>query len=254
MNDINTNNLSNSNIKKNLNQSLQEALKANDQKKIELINRLQIEIEKLLLIREIHKNKKLLDVFKNDVMAVEQEGSYHLIEMILSKEIELLACGDLDAIEMLEKLKKNAQKKIDELSKLSQKFHQNELKIAEQNQVFKIQVSSPSIEQYKPITLYEGFHLEKSLGGAFIQVLDPEIRNLVTQDVINSKPQDLSVKILEEIKNMKKNPNSNKINQKSSTALRENVGEWTNLVNIRENSGKDDEKNNDKVMDLNKTK
>ena len=105
MNDINTNNLSNSNIKKNLNQSLQEALKANDQKKIELINRLQIEIEKLLLIREIHKNKKLLDVFKNDVMAVEQEGSYHLIEMILSKEIELLACGDLDAIEMLEKLK-----------------------------------------------------------------------------------------------------------------------------------------------------
>ncbi|MBM3590378.1 MAG: hypothetical protein FJX30_03260 [Alphaproteobacteria bacterium] len=264
MSDKNIENSSNNNLKKNLYQNLQEAIKTNDQQKIGLINRLQIEIEKLLLIKEIHKNQKLLEAFRNDVITVEQEGSYHLIEMILSKEIELLACGDFEAIEMLEKLKKNAQKKIDELSKLAQKIHQNQLKQVQQNEVFKFQITQNPIEQYRPIIPYDGFHIEKSIGGTLIQVLDPDIKNLVTEDIVNSKPQDLSKAILDEIKNIKNTPRESVVDsnrnlsneeintQKSSTILkkpvtRENKGEWTNLVNKQEISNRNVTNINDEI-------
>jgi hypothetical protein len=48
-----------------------------------------------------------------------QDGSYNLIEMILLKEIELLEIGDFEAIDMLNKIKKKAQEKINKLLQIS---------------------------------------------------------------------------------------------------------------------------------------
>ena len=110
-------------VKNNLSQQMKIAVKEQDLEKINLIQRIENEIEKLFVIKKIYEDSKLLGLFKDDVNKVVKDSHFHLIEMILLKEIELLMLGDLEAIEMLESLKKRAQKKIDDLNKIALKIH-----------------------------------------------------------------------------------------------------------------------------------
>ena len=113
----------------------------------------------------------------------------------------MLSIGDFEAIEMLDKLKKKAQEKIKKLSEIALQIHQNQLKISQETplSLTPIYYSRPE-ESYKTFTKYEGFHLEKTMGGEFIQTLDADIKNLVGSDIVNSKPEQLSQNIISEIK------------------------------------------------------
>lgn len=179
------------------------ALEERDKTKLSIIERLENEIEKLLLIKKVREDKKLLNIYQKDINNVMQEGSYNLIEMILSKEIELLEMGDFDAIDMLNRLKKKAEEKIKKLSEIALQIHQAQLVKTASIQELPDRIFSKPVEPYKPSIQYEGFHLEKTLGGEIIQALDPDLKNLVGNDIINSKPEQLSQRIINEIKDLK---------------------------------------------------
>ena len=179
------------------------ALEERDKTKLSIIERLENEIEKLLLIKKIREDKKLLNIYQKDINNAMQEGSYNLIEMILSKEIELLEMGDFDAIDMLNRLKKKAEEKIKKLSEIALQIHQAQLVKTASIQELPDRIFSKPVEPYKPSIQYEGFHLEKTLGGEIIQALDPDLKNLVGNDIINSKPEQLSQRIINEIKDLK---------------------------------------------------
>jgi hypothetical protein len=251
----------------NLAEHKKKALEDGDKKKLDIIERLENEIEKLLIIQQIREDQKLLNIYRNDINNVMQEGSYNLIEMILLKEIELLSIGDFEAIEMLDKLKKKAQEKIKKLSEIAIQIHQNQLKISQETPLFLTPIfySKPA-ESYTTFTKYEGFHLEKTMGGEFIQTLDADIKNLVGSDIINSKPEQLSENIISEIKNIRKGNfeistennnvntplesiNNNSSNNNNNSIIKKNLqptnavpsggnrsikGEWTDLVNNQE--------------------
>ena len=179
------------------------ALEERDKDKLSIIERLENEIEKLLLIKKVREDKKLLNIYQKDINNAMQEGSYNLIEMILSKEIELLEMGDFDAIDMLNRLKKKAEEKIKKLSEIALQIHQAKLVNSAITQELPDRIFSKPVEPYKPSIQYEGFHLEKTLGGEIIQALDPELKHLVGNDIINSKPEQLSQRIINEIKDLK---------------------------------------------------
>ena len=179
------------------------ALEEQDKAKLSIIERLENEIEKLLLIKKVREDKKLLNIYQKDINNAMQEGSYNLIEMILLKEIELLDMGDFDAIDMLNRLKKKAEEKIKKLSEIALQMHQAKLVNSAITQELPDRIFSKPVEPYKPSIQYEGFHLEKTLGGEIIQALDPELKNLVGNDIINSKPEQLSQRIINEIKDLK---------------------------------------------------
>lgn len=179
------------------------ALEERDKAKLSIIERLENEIEKLLLIKKVREDKKLLNIYQKDINNAMQEGSYNLIEMILSKEIELLEMGDFDAIDMLNRLKKKAEEKIKKLSEIALQIHQAKLVNSAITQELPDRIFSKPVEPYKPSIQYEGFHLEKTLGGEIIQALDPELKHLVGNDIINSKPEQLSQRIINEIKDLK---------------------------------------------------
>ena len=187
----------------NLSEHKKKALEDHDKEKLSIIEKLEKEIEKLLIIKQIRADQKLLNIYKKDINNVMQEGSYNLIEMILLKEIELLEAGDLEAILMLNKLKEKAQEKINKLSEIAFQTHQNQIKFVEREPSPKPVFISKPAQSYKPMTQYEGFHLEKTLGGEFIQTLDADIKNLVGSDIVNSKPEQLSQNIIAEIKNIR---------------------------------------------------
>jgi len=243
----------------NLYQQKKKAFDENDKEKLVIIERLEIEIEKLLIIQQVRENQKLLNLYRDDINNIMQEGTYNLIEMILLKEIELLSIGDFEAIEMLNKLKKNAQDKIKKLSEIAIKNHQNHTKFDNSNSSPKPIYSSNPEKSYKPITLYEGFHLEKTLGGEFIQALDADIKNLVGNEILNSKPEQLSKNIIDEIRNIRQggvdlndevknlsdNIQNNNVNKTSSiikktfkssqVSVDYNIkGEWTDLISTQE--------------------
>ena len=179
------------------------ALEEQDKAKLSIIERLENEIEKLLLIKKVREDKKLLNIYQKDINNAMQEGSYNLIEMILLKEIELLEMGDFDAIDMLNRLKKKAEEKIKKLSEIALQMHQAKLVNSAITQELPDRIFSKPVEPYKPSIQYEGFHLEKTLGGEIIQALDPDLKNLVGNDIINSKPEQLSQRIINEIKDLK---------------------------------------------------
>jgi len=179
------------------------ALEERDKTKLSIIERLENEIEKLLLIKKVREDKKLLNIYQKDINNAIQEGSYNLIEMILSKEIELLEIGDFEAIDMLSKIKKKAEEKIKKLSEIALQMHQTQLVNSAIIQQIPDRNFSKPVEPYKPSIQYEGFHLEKTLGGEIIQALDPDLKNLVGNDIINSKPEQLSQRIINEIKDLK---------------------------------------------------
>ena len=179
------------------------ALEERDKTKLSIIERLENEIEKLLLIKKVREDKKLLNIYQKDINNAMQEGSYNLIEMILLKEIELLEMGDFDAIDMLNRLKKKAEEKIKKLSEIALQMHQAKLVNSAITQELPDRIFSKPVEPYKPSIQYEGFHLEKTLGGEIIQALDPDLKNLVGNDIINSKPEQLSQRIINEIKDLK---------------------------------------------------
>ena len=179
------------------------ALEERDKDKLSIIERLENEIEKLLLIKKVREDKKLLNIYQKDINNAMQEGSYNLIEMILLKEIELLEMGDFDAIDMLNRLKKKAEEKIKKLSEIALQIHQAKLVNSAITQELPDRIFSKPVEPYKPSIQYEGFHLEKTLGGEIIQALDPELKHLVGNDIINSKPEQLSQRIINEIKDLK---------------------------------------------------
>jgi len=179
------------------------ALEERDKTKLSIIERLENEIEKLLLIKKVREDKKLLNIYQKDINNAIQEGSYNLIEMILSKEIELLEIGDFEAIDMLSKIKKKAEEKIKKLSEIALQMHQAQLVNSAIIQQIPDRIFSKPVEPYKPSIQYEGFHLEKTLGGEIIQALDPDLKNLVGNDIINSKPEQLSQRIINEIKDLK---------------------------------------------------
>jgi hypothetical protein len=104
---------------------------------------------------------------------------------------------------MLNKLKKKADEKINKLSEIALQMHQTQLVNNAPIQQIPNRIYSKPAEPYKPTIQYEGYHLEKTLGGEIIQALDPELKNLVGNDIINSKPEQLSQKIINEIKDMK---------------------------------------------------
>ena len=257
----------------NLSEHKKKAIEDHDEERLVIIQRLENEIEKLLIIKKVREDQRLLNIYKNDINNVMQEGSYNLIEKILLREIELLEVGDFEAIAMLDKLKNLAQNKINELSRIALQSHQNQIKFNQEaplplQQIF---VSKP-VEPYKTYTQYEGFHLEKTMGGEFIQTLDADIKNLVGSDIVNSKPEQLSQNIIAEIKNIRqgnldiapennnsstnannvsnlnnnssiikksiKDSSANDINNypsKSSVDLNRNVkGEWTDLITNQE--------------------
>ena len=249
----------------NLAEHKKKALEDGDKQKIAIIERLENEIEKLLIIQQIREDQKLLNIYRNDINNVMQEGSYNLIEMILLKEIELLLVGDFEAIEMLDKLKKKAQEKIKKLSEIALQVHHNKLISQAQPSPAPIFYSKPA-ESYTTFTKYEGFHLEKTMGGEFIQTLDADIKNLVGNELINAKPEQLSQSIISEIKNIRKGNfetstennnvntplesiNNNSSNNNNNSIIKKNLqptnavpsvgnrsikGEWTDLVNNQE--------------------
>jgi hypothetical protein len=243
------NNLNKQKIKINLFAKLKDAETRNDKRTVEIILHLFDEIEKLILLKEIHKNVELLRIYSNDVLNVEKEGSYHLIATILLKEIELLELGDFEAIDALDKIKKKAQEKLQNLQVLALKMQQQEMIKNSPTPVYAVNQVQKQ-QQYKPITQYEGFHLEKTLGGSYIQVLDPDIKNLVTTDIVNSKPQDLSQMIIQEIRDIKRN-NVVEDNDANKTILRQpkppkpmKKGEWVNNIEEQEKLAK---QNDDKA-------
>jgi hypothetical protein len=187
----------------NLFEHKKKALEERDKTKLSIIERLENEIEKLLLIKKVREDKKLLNIYQKDINNAMQEGSYNLIEMILSKEIELLEIGDFEAIDMLSKIKKKAEEKIKKLSEIALQMHQVQLVNSAIIQQIPDRNFSKPVEPYKPSIQYEGFHLEKTLGGEIIQALDPDLKNLVGNDIINSKPEQLSQRIINEIKDLK---------------------------------------------------
>ena len=187
----------------NLCQHKKMALEEQDKVKLSIIERLENEIEKLLLIKKIREDQKLLNIYKKDINNVMQEGSYNLIEMILLKEIELLEIGDFEAIDMLNNLKKKADEKIKKLLEIALQIHQAQLVNSAPIHQLPDRIYAKPAESYKPSIQYEGFHLEKTLGGEIIQTLDPELKHLVGNDIINSKPEQLSQKIINEIKDLK---------------------------------------------------
>jgi hypothetical protein len=187
----------------NLSEHKKKALEELDKVKLSIIERLENEIEKLLLIKKVREDKKLLNIYQKDINNAMQEGSYNLIEMILSKEIELLEIGDFEAIDMLSKIKKKAEEKIKKLSEIALQMHQTQLVNSAIIQQIPDRIFSKPVEPYKPSIQYEGFHLEKTLGGEIIQALDPDLKNLVGNDIINSKPEQLSQRIINEIKDLK---------------------------------------------------
>ena len=187
----------------NLSEHKKKALEDHDKEKLAIIERLENEIEKLLIIKQIKADQKLLNIYKNDINNVMREGTYNLIEMILLKEIELLEIGDFEAILMLNKLKEKAQEKINKLSEIALQIQQNQIKFLEREPSPKPVFISKPTQSYKSMTQYEGFHLEKTLGGEIIQTLDADIKNLVGSDIVNSKPEQLSQNIIAEIKNIR---------------------------------------------------
>lgn len=193
-------------VKNNLSQQMKIAVKEQDLEKINLIQRIENEIEKLFVIKKIYEDSKLLGLFKDDVNRVVKDSHFHLIEMILLKEIELLMLGDLEAIEMVEGLKKRAQKKIDDLNKIALKVHQKALQNLEKEapKVVKPKYATQTNNTYKPLINYDGFHVERTLGGEYIQVLDADLKNLVGQDILNFKPEQLSNEILQELKDFRR--------------------------------------------------
>lgn len=216
-------------VKNNLSQQMKIAVKEQDLEKINLIQRIENEIEKLFVIKKIYEDSKLLGLFKDDVNRVVKDSHFHLIEMILLKEIELLMLGDLEAIEMLEGLKKRAQKKIDDLNKIALKVHQNALQNLEKEapKVVKPKYATQTNNTYKPLINYDGFHVERTLGGEYIQVLDADLKNLVGQDILNFKPEQLSNEILQELKDFRrgaidlKNDNSQSSNQSQANQVQQ---------------------------------
>ena len=226
----------------NLCEHKKKALEEGDKEKLTIIERLETEIEKLLIIKKIREDQKLLNLYKRDINNAMQEGSYNLIETILLKEIELLEAGDFEAINMLDKLKNKAQNKINELIKISIKMYEIQSNIVNiPTSPAPSRISSKPAESYKPYTKYEGFHLEKTLGGEFIQTLDADIKNLVGSEVVNSKPEDLSKKIIDEIRDIKQgndkpleNDNSSVSKKSVANSGRSSKGEWTELVNHQE--------------------
>ena len=198
-----SNKKSDNNPQFNLSEHKKKALENHDKEKLAIIERLENEIEKLLIIQQVREDQKLLNIYRNDINNAMQEGTYNLIEMILLKEIELLMIGDFEAIEMLDKLKKKAQEKITKLSEIALQLHQNQVKFLQIPPSPRPVFTSKPVESYKPFTKYEGFHLEKTLGGEFIQTLDADLKNLVGNDIINSKPEQLSQNIIAEIKNIR---------------------------------------------------
>lgn len=216
-------------VKNNLSQQMKIAVKEQDLEKINLIQRIENEIEKLFVIKKIYEDSKLLGLFKDDVNRVVKDSHFHLIEMILLKEIELLMLGDLEAIEMLEGLKKRAQKKIDDLNKIALKVHQKALQNLEKEapKVVKPKYATQTNNTYKPLINYDGFHVERTLGGEYIQVLDADLKNLVGQDILNFKPEQLSNEILQELKDFRrgaidlKNDNSQSSNQSQANQVQQ---------------------------------
>lgn len=216
-------------VKNNLSQQMKIAVKEQDLEKINLIQRIENEIEKLFVIKKIYEDSKLLGLFKDDVNRVVKDSHFHLIEMILLKEIELLMLGDLEAIEMVEGLKKRAQKKIDDLNKIALKVHQNALQNLEKEapKVVKPKYATQTNNTYKPLINYDGFHVERTLGGEYIQVLDADLKNLVGQDILNFKPEQLSNEILQELKDFRrgaidlKNDNSQSSNQSQANQVQQ---------------------------------
>lgn len=187
----------------NLSEHKKKALEDHDKEKLAIIERLENEIEKLMIIQKIREDQKLLNIYQKDINNVMQEGSYNLIEMILVKEIELLRIGDFEAIEMLDKLKEKAQEKIKKLSEIALQMHQNQIKFVQMPPSPRPVFNSKPAESYQALTKYEGFHLEKTIGGEFIQTLDADLKHLVGNDIINSKPEQLSQNIIAEIKNIR---------------------------------------------------
>ncbi len=216
-------------VKNNLSQQMKIAVKEQDLEKINLIQRIENEIEKLFVIKKIYEDSKLLGLFKDDVNRVVKDSHFHLIEMILLKEIELLMLGDLEAIEMLEGLKKRAQKKIDDLNKIALKVHQKALQNLEKEapKVVKPKYATQTNNTYKPLINYDGFHVERTLGGEYIQVLDADLKNLVGQDILNFKPEQLSNEILQELKDFRrgaidlKGDNSQSSNQSQANQVQQ---------------------------------
>ena len=198
-----SNKKSDNNPQFNLSEHKKKALEDHDKEKLAIIERLENEIEKLLIIRKIREDQKLLNIYQKDINNAMQEGSYNLIEMILLKEIELLSVGDLEAIEMLSKLTKKAQEKIDKLSQIALQMHQNQIQFVQMPPSPRPVFNSKPAESYQALTKYEGFHLEKTMGGEFIQTLDADLKHLVGNDIINSKPEQLSQNIIAEIKNIR---------------------------------------------------
>lgn len=243
------NNLNKQEIKSNLFAKLKDAETRNDKRTVDIILHLFDEIEKLILLKEIHNNSELLKIYSNDVLNVEKEGSYHLIETILLKEIKMLELGDFEAINALNKIKIKAQEKLKNLQVLAMKMQQQEMIKNSPTPVYAVNQVQKQ-QQYKPITQYEGFHLEKTLGGSYIQVLDPDIKNLVTTDIVNSKPQELSQMIIQEIRDIKRN-NVVEDNDVNKTILRQpkapkpsKKGEWVNNIEEQEKLAK---QNDDKT-------
>lgn len=222
-------------VKNNLSQQMKIAVKEQDLEKINLIQRIENEIEKLFVIKKIYEDSKLLGLFKDDVNRVVKDSHFHLIEMILLKEIELLMLGDLEAIEMVEGLKKRAQKKIDDLNKIALKVHQNALQNLEKEapKVVKPKYATQTNNAYKPLINYDGFHVERTLGGEYIQVLDADLKNLVGQDILNSKPEQLSNEILQELKDFRRGAfdlegdNSQSSNQSQANQVQQQDSEET---------------------------
>ncbi len=243
-------NITDKDIKNNLFNKLKEAESRNDKKVVDIILHLFDEIEKLILLKEIHKNRELLKIYSNDVLNVERDGSFHLIEMILLKEIQLLELGDFEAIEALDKIKKKAQEKLQKLQIMAMKMQQQELaKSKSPAPVYAVNHVQKQQQQYKPLTQYEGFHTEKTLGGEYIQVLDPDIKNLVTTDIVNSKPQQLSQLIIQEIRDIRRN-NISEEDEHTKTVLKQpkppkmfKKGEWVNNVEEQEKITKQNQEN-----------
>ncbi len=63
-------NITDKDIKNNLFNKLKEAESRNDKKVVDIILHLFDEIEKLILLKEIHKNRELLKIYSNDVLNV----------------------------------------------------------------------------------------------------------------------------------------------------------------------------------------
>ena len=82
-------------------------------------------------------------------------------------------------------------------------MHQNQIKFVQMPPSPRPVFNSKLAESYQALTKYEGFHLEKTMGGEFIQTLDADLKHLVGNDIINSKPEQLSQNIIAEIKNIR---------------------------------------------------